>query len=152
MAAWEELDTPKILACPSDKSTLSTANSWAEFRAPTHQNRAISYFTGLDAFEQVPSSFVAGDRNVGGGGVDPCHSVSLAGVNSEELKAGVTKLAWTNNVHQGLGDIALADGSVQGGGKRLLNDLANEAARALLASEIRSFRGSRISNHILLPR
>jgi len=149
---WNELDTPKILVCPSDKVTLATANTWAEFGGSTNRNRAVSYFVGLDAYEQVPASWVAGDRNLGGGGVDPCHSVSTSGINAEELKAGNTAVAWTNNIHRKLGSIVLTDGSVQGGNKKVLTNLVNEAARALLASEMRSFKGRLISNHVLLPR
>src|SRR3954469_17854657 len=111
-AAAEELNTPKILVCPSDKVTLAVANSWDEFRAVANRNRALSYFTGLDGYEQIPAALVAGDRNIGGGGADDCHSVSSAGIPAEELKAGNTSISWTNNIHRRLGNIVLTDGSV----------------------------------------
>jgi prepilin-type N-terminal cleavage/methylation domain-containing protein len=151
MAASGELMSPAVLVCPSDALTLARATTWNEFSASTNQNRTLSYFTGLDGYEQIPASFVAGDRNVGGGGKDKCHTVSTSGVWAQELKVG-NPAAWTNNIHRKLGDIALSDGSVQGGDKKVLRELVNEAAKALLAGELRSANGSKISNHILLPR
>jgi len=153
MAAAKELDTPKIIVCPSDATTISIVNDWASFAGWTNQNRALSYFTGLDGYEQIPAAFVAGDRNITGGASDPCHSVSLTGVAADELKAGNTKVAWTTNtIHKRQGDIALADGSVQGSNKRGLTNLVNEAAKALLSREVVSVKGKTISNHILLPK
>ena len=153
-AASAELDAPRILACPSDTATLSAVTDWKSFAAGTNQNKALSYFTGLDAYEEVPQAFVAGDRNISGGGRDKCNSVSVAGVWAQELKAGNTKIIWTNNpvIHRRLGNIALTDGSVQWSNKRALTNLVNEAAKGLLASDIRNQKGSRISNHVLLPR
>ena len=152
MAASFELDTPKILVCPSDSAKISTVNDWPSFKAWTNENRALSYFTGLDGYEQIPEAFVAGDRNISGAPADPCHSVSNSGVSAQELKAGNTTAAWTNSIHKRIGEIALADGSVQGTDKKGLTNLVNEAARALLAGEILSVKGKKISNHILLPK
>jgi prepilin-type N-terminal cleavage/methylation domain-containing protein len=150
-AASAELLNPAILVCPSDKATLTRVNGWMELAAGTNQNRALSYFIGLDGYEQIPASFIAGDRNLGGGGKDKCHTVSDKGVWGEELKPG-SSASWTNNTHLKLGDIALSDGSVQGGNRKILRELVDDAAKALLASELRSANGSRISNHILVPR
>ena len=152
LAASAELDAPRILACPSDAAAISIVTDWASFAGWTNQNRALSYFTGLDGYEDVPQAFVAGDRNISGGGRDKCNSVSVAGVWAQELKAGNTAIAWTNSIHKRLGNIALADSSVQWSNKRGLTNLVNEAAKALLASQVRSLRGNRISNHVLLPR
>jgi len=154
LAASAELDAPRILACPSDTATLSAVTDWKSFAAGTNQNKALSYFTGLDAYEETPQAFVAGDRNISGGGRDKCNSVSVAGVWAQELKAGNTKIIWTNNpvIHRRLGNIALTDGSVQWSNKRALTNLVNEVAKGLLASDIRNQKGSRISNHVLLPR
>jgi len=152
LAASEELDAPRILACPSDRATLSAVTDWKSFAAGTNQNKALSYFTGLDGYEEVPQAFVAGDRNISGGGADKCNSVSVAGVWAQELKAGNTAIIWTNSIHTRLGNIALADNSVQWSNKRGLTNLVNEAAKALLASQVRSLKGNKISNHVLLPR
>jgi len=102
----------------------------------------------------VPQAFVAGDRNIIGGGPDKCNSVSVAGVWAQELKAGNTAANWTNKpvIHMRLGNIALTDGSVQCSNKRGLTNLVNEAAKALLSSSVRSLKGKKISNHVLLPR
>src|SRR2546423_6770865 len=108
LAAAAELDAPRILACPSDSATLSAVTDWGSFAAGTNQNRALSYFTGLDGYEEVPQAFVAGDRNLSGGGRDKCHSVSGSGGLAEELKAGNRGIGWTNNpiIHNRLGQIA----------------------------------------------
>src|SRR5207245_2135086 len=97
LAAAFQLDTPKILVCPSDAATLSSVIDWKSFASGTNQNKALSYFIGLDGYEQVPQAFVAGDRNISGGGRDQCNSVSVAGVWAQELKAGNTAVNWTNN-------------------------------------------------------
>ncbi len=152
MAASADLDTPRILVCPSDKTTISTANDWPSFAGTTNRGKALSYFTGLDGYEQVTTAFVAGDRNISGGGADACNSVSPAGVTSQELKAGNNAITWTNSVHGRLGFIALVDGSVQGTTRKDLTNLVNEAARALLGAEVRSLAGKKISNHVLSPR
>src|SRR5882762_4959423 len=95
LAASAELDAPRILACPSDGATLSAVIDWKSFAAGTNQNKALSYFTGLDGYEEVPQAFVAGDRNISGGGRDQCNSVSAIGVWAQELKAGNTTANWT---------------------------------------------------------
>ncbi len=152
-AASNELDTPKILVCPSDTATISAVIDWAGFAAVGNQNQALSYFTGLDGYEQIPSAFIAGDRNISGGGRDRCATVSpTPGIWAQELKAGNPAIRWIGSVHGRLGDIALTDGSVQGSDHKGLTNLVNEAARALLRGEIRSPSGAKISNHILLPR
>jgi len=152
MAASSELNTPRILLCPSDGNTLDTVTDWKWFTTAAAPNKALSYFVGLDGYEEVPQAFVAGDRNISGGGKDQCNSVSVAGVWSQELKAGNAAITWTNSIHKRLGCIALADGSVQWGNKTALTNLVTEAAKALLASQVRSLKGKKISNHVLLPR
>src|SRR5437773_10479020 len=70
LPASNELNTPKILACPSD--TRKPAEHWRKaaggFAWPgTGENNALSYFVGLDAREVRPQTILSGDRNATGG-------------------------------------------------------------------------------------
>jgi prepilin-type processing-associated H-X9-DG protein len=92
-----ELSTPKILVCPDDNRTV--AASFARL-----QNKNVSYFVGLDATDVRPQMLMTGDRNVTNG-VAPVHSVLEL---RPEIPAG-----WTETIHNGKGNVGLADGSVQ---------------------------------------
>lgn len=92
-----ELGTTKILVCPAD-----TRKPAADF---DHlQNINVSYFVGLDAKETDPQALLYGDRNITNG-LAPVHSVL-------NLKPGIPA-GWTAALHHGVGNIGLADGSVQ---------------------------------------
>src|SRR5205823_13546500 len=81
LAASNELNTPKIVLCPSERTQKKIVTEWSEFTAVGNRDNCLSYFTGLDAYEKVSASLLAGDRNIGGGKPDTCESVSLLGVN-----------------------------------------------------------------------
>ena len=95
-----ELSTPKILVCPQD-----THRVWAtNFSILNNSN--ISYFVGLDATNETnPRRLLSGDDNLAIDGVP--------------VKSGVLQLpadapvAWTKARHKFVGNIGLADGSVQ---------------------------------------
>ena len=92
-----ELSTPKILICPADDRTA--AASFARLK-----NQNVSYFVGLDATEVRPQMLLTGDRNVTNG-------LSLVRSVLElrpEIPAG-----WTEDLHNGQGNVGLSDGSVQ---------------------------------------
>lgn len=93
-----ELSSPKILTCPTDDRVPA-----ADFTQLANTN--ISYFIGLDGDEIQPAMFLAGDRNLTTNGVPV-----PAGIFT--IKPSV-KLGWTAKTHQGLGNVALCDGSVQ---------------------------------------
>jgi prepilin-type processing-associated H-X9-DG protein len=95
-----ELNTPKILTCPADPQRL-TATSFT----PTLSNSNLSYFVGLDADELHPSRFLTGDQNILGG--------TRVGTNILEL-TGTNGVGWGRDLHNGQGNVGLADGSVQG--------------------------------------
>jgi competence protein ComGC len=92
-----ELSTPKILICPQD--TRIAADDFAQLK-----NQNVSYFVDLDANEENPQRFLAGDRN-------------LTANNAPEN--GILKLvpgqsvSWTETIHVNSGNIGLTDGSVQ---------------------------------------
>ena len=91
------LSTPKILVCPADDRT--PAASFARLK-----NQNVSYFVGLDAEETRPQMLLTGDRNVTNG-IAPEHSILKL---VPDQPAG-----WTEALHNGVGNIGLADGSVQ---------------------------------------
>jgi prepilin-type N-terminal cleavage/methylation domain-containing protein/prepilin-type processing-associated H-X9-DG protein len=93
-----ELSTPKILVCPAD--TREPAANFSQL-----QNENVSYFIGVDANESMPQMFLMGDRNLA--------------INSKAVKPGLVTIksndivSWTAELHDGFGNIAMADGSVQ---------------------------------------
>src|SRR5690349_14343151 len=96
LAMSNEVEAPQILVCPSDKGTKKIAGTWTEFRSAAFRSNAISYFVGLDGYEQLPIAMVAGDRNIAGGPSDSCGSVANSpGVKAREYKAGNTSIRWT---------------------------------------------------------
>ncbi len=94
-----ELNTPKVLVCPSDKGRTRVSD-WASFTNNAH----LSYFVGLDASEIFPQSILSGDRNL------TVSNKAAQGILF--LKPGDT-LGWTKAIHEGQGNFGLGDGSVQ---------------------------------------
>lgn len=90
--------SPKNLVCPAD--TRRPAHSFASLN-----NSNLSYFVGVDADETMPQMFLAGDRNLA--------------INNAPVKPGLVTIksndivAWTSEMHNGFGNIGMADGSVQ---------------------------------------
>jgi len=94
-----ELSTPKILHCPEDMEHFGT-NSFAGL---TSSN--ISYFVNVDATEAYPQMLLSGDDNFEIRGV-PIKSGLL------ELSTN-TPISWTAARHKFVGNLSIADGSVQ---------------------------------------
>ena len=157
LAASNELSTPALLRCPSDRATKAVAIDWSTaasgLQNAGNRGNAISYFTGLDGYEQIPLTIVAGDRNIGGAPAAHCASVApKPGVAANELNRTLTKLAWTNSIHGLQGDIVMADGSVQKARTVDLRELATNALKAILSGGERTVTGAIPDNHILMPR
>ena len=109
-----ELNAPKILYCPADNSDRGRAthfgrnpltnNNYASI--PFTSNSNITYFVGMDASKNSSQLFLTGDDNL------------LIG--SAPVKSGVLSLAansdvsWSKTRHDKIGNVGLADGSVQG--------------------------------------
>ena len=132
-----ELISPKILACPSDKQARPaddfTFSPSGGLLNGAYQNNAVSLFVGLDAgasknngeilpFELSQEHIVFGDRNLrapgglGGG----CSS----GVNPVGAIGRPFATSWANKPNYGHGDngnAALLDGSVQKTTRRDIN-------------------------------
>jgi len=94
-----ELSTPKILICPADQTRFAATNFTTDLAGK------ISYFVAVDADEKYPQMALAGDDNFAIGGV-PVKSGLL------EIMAN-TPIAWTAERHKFVGNICIADGSVQ---------------------------------------
>jgi len=105
-ALSNELVTPKILYCPTDKQRKQH-DQWinANPALSLDGDRHISFFVGLDADESKPQTILAGDRNVfsGSGSTDPFW-ISDVGSSIDAT--------WEQTMHGGNGYIALSDGSV----------------------------------------
>jgi prepilin-type processing-associated H-X9-DG protein len=93
-----ELVTPYILICPSD------ARPRAKDFGSAFSNTNVSYFVGVDADSSRPQELLSGDRNIVGG-------TKLSNGIVEITTNGL--VGWSSEMHNGVGNIGLADGSVQ---------------------------------------
>jgi type II secretory pathway pseudopilin PulG len=111
-----QLVTTSILVCPTDKSRTA-APDFASLR-----NANLSYFVGINATnENMPEMILSGDRNVTNG--SPVKNGMLA--VSTNAPAG-----WTSSMHVRVGDLVLADGSVQQIGNSSLRVAIQRATNA----------------------
>jgi len=106
-----ELSTPNLLYCTSDKDRTCATNFTTDFSA-----KHISYFVGLDTANTNQQIFLSGDDNV-----------AIEGVRAKSGLLGVStnaNTAWTLERHisykkhfwtpiHGMGNIGLVEGSVQ---------------------------------------
>lgn len=121
-----ELSTPKIVVCPSDTRTESTAfvtvkptGTAASTVTPFNQNKNTSYFLGYDADETKPQSLLSGDRNITNNGANSAARSDIT--KGGTFKLGTNQLTTANsagagydkNVHQTAGNVCQGDGSVQ---------------------------------------
>lgn len=95
-----ELNTPKILVCPTDRKMKPASGFGAGFGSGN-----VSYFVGVDADETQPWMLLTGDRNLTTNGVTI--PPGLYTVNTNQL------LGWGKTMHNKCGNVGLADGSVQ---------------------------------------
>jgi prepilin-type N-terminal cleavage/methylation domain-containing protein len=130
-----ELDTPKVLTCPSDKAT-TVKTTWNDFA--TNASASLSYFAGLCASEQAPCSLLVGDRNLGG--LSPISECTNAG---GMFSGGVRETSfWGTDmaIHGKVGNLACGDGSAQ--------QLTTPGLQRLAASPMPRVCNK---NHVLLP-
>jgi type II secretory pathway pseudopilin PulG len=87
-----------LLICPADNrlAALSFTNGFS--------NDHVSYFVGVDATDTEPSLFLSGDRHLTNG---PLPSTRLLTLTTNSTPG------WTEALHNLVGNVALADGSVQ---------------------------------------
>jgi len=132
-AAWyeqsflsNELVTPKILVCPSDRSTRVVADTFDDFKSTGFRSDATSYTVHMDAgsganngeilpWDQSQQHILFTDNNLkyDSYGATTCSGrITDAGSINTTAAIGAS---WTNSVHgNGAGNVALADGSSQG--------------------------------------
>ncbi len=145
-----QLASPKVLACPSDRRRR-VAGSWGwedgGLLNASYQNKAVSYFVGTDAalnvpYDQSQQHILVGDHNLRmdvNGGLDcPSGLQNAAGINLP-IPAG-TAVGWTNGVHRRIGNVALVDTSVH----------AESRDRLLKTITIGDNNGNRVL-HLLMP-
>ncbi|MBC8003117.1 MAG: hypothetical protein H7X97_11075 [Opitutaceae bacterium] len=113
-----ELSTPRVLYCPSDKDRPANGRSFPtdftsmqngepatnNFSHWNHRDGSLSYFVGLDANETNVQMILTGDRNLTMAPL-PSGTIWTLGTNST--------IGWTEKIHNKQGNIGLADGSVQ---------------------------------------
>jgi prepilin-type processing-associated H-X9-DG protein len=141
-ALSNHLESPKMLACPSDK--VRPATEWSRrpssgFWHPDARDNALSYFVGLDMTENSPRALLSGDHNVQVSA--RAQRCDYAGVRTAaSLRAGDDHLRWTEPVHGDPGNVLFYDGSVKGLNSEQLRTAADEA------------RAYHADNHSLWPR
>jgi type II secretory pathway pseudopilin PulG len=92
-----ELSTPKVMICPADDRSPATNFTWIN-------NSNLSFFVGIDASETNVNALLSGDRNITNGTV----------VKNGLLEVTTNRLVgWTSKMHDKVGNVGLADGSVQ---------------------------------------
>ena len=113
-----ELNTPKVLACPSD--SRSAASSWQISGVPPtgqtlYTKLTISYFVGVDSTDTQPQTLLMGDRNMGNaatpGNPPTVYYTGLKIVGTNPPTSG--DVGWADTIHQKQGNVGLGDGSVQ---------------------------------------
>jgi prepilin-type processing-associated H-X9-DG protein len=138
-----ELSTPRIIMCPSDTRRLPRTNTWSYLAAnDTAAHLVPSYFIGLASSEvscqpvsteEQPQTILSGDRNVlvppaldwtRVTGTMPAWRLHEAPTNA------LSAVQWgRETIHQGAGNLLLADGSVQQVSSGRLRDAVRDARR-----------------------
>jgi prepilin-type processing-associated H-X9-DG protein len=93
-----ELSTPIILVCPQDSRQPAKAFD------PGFNNANLSYFIGVVSNSDNPQMFLSGDHNVTGG---TRQTNGMLEITTNDVPS------WGTDIHNGWGNIGLADGSVQ---------------------------------------
>ena len=125
LALSNELSTPKIVLCPSDGLGRVEANTWNTNRQAAstgveafYRNQNISYFVGFEADETLPQSMLSGDRNITN---SERADISRGLIMRFRMRARsgdprplpTPEPGYDNNIHDGVGNVVLGDGSVQ---------------------------------------
>lgn len=120
-----ELSTPKTTVCPADSFHTTAATNFFTVNGgyqgtPSgdyNTNRTSFWVTG-DATENDPQLTLIGDDNLGQGTSSTTSPATMRFTVSEQLNSasGIFQpqsVAWTTDTHNKVGNITLADGSVQ---------------------------------------
>jgi prepilin-type N-terminal cleavage/methylation domain-containing protein len=116
-----ELNTPKLLVCPSDERTAQTNFTMVAGNTAAGAylaNSNVSFFVGKDAVDGNPQMMLAGDRNIvgqapGGSMPNPIPGGGYGNVGAVALgtnfNAGTQTPAWTDKIHRGSGNVLMSD-------------------------------------------
>jgi prepilin-type N-terminal cleavage/methylation domain-containing protein len=105
-----QLNTPKIVFCPSDSITTPSPHSFSTTFG-SFGTANISYFVNGDAVENDPQMILTGDCNIGTGTAGGPASTRFQAATQYSTGAN---WAWTTgDLHKKSGNAALSDGSVQ---------------------------------------
>ena len=119
-----ELVTPKILHCPSDRAKqIASDFSSSATGLRTLKNAAISYAVGTGARPDRPAAHIAGDRNLLGREGQGCGPAAIFGFIPQLRVADNPR--WDSTMHVNAGNMVLADGSAH---QFSQTDLANQMA------------------------
>ena len=128
-----ELSSPKLLICTSDNNHVAAATNFtpqisAQLGVTATEVGFTSYFICGDASDPYPQMVLDGDRNIGGNSAtvvptsgSPAtyaslgtNNVTTAGTSTVNATAQAFPWGWsTGDLHQKVGNLGLADGSVQ---------------------------------------
>jgi prepilin-type N-terminal cleavage/methylation domain-containing protein/prepilin-type processing-associated H-X9-DG protein len=97
-ALSNDLNSPNVLACPTDASRWPTSN----FNFFNNYN--LSMFVGVNADYSWPNSILAGDRNVTN---IPYYAAVILRMDAN------TRGGWNNELHQLSGNVLFSDGHVE---------------------------------------
>ena len=139
MCMSNELNTPKVVMCPSEPDSIRQISSTFSGVVPANSANSIpftndmntSYFVGVDTVDTMPQMFLDGDHNLGSGnpptqaydGPYPQAAVPNCNVSlGTNFPANNTAVGWLDNMHSKQGNVGLADGSVQQYSRSRLQD------------------------------
>jgi len=116
-----ELSTPKVLVCPADTFHTTAATNFGTSPGGTgdYSLAKTSFFIGSDAVESDPQMLLFGDCNIGlqanaaPGTPASARFTSAVQITSLTIAQATTGWAWTIDTHNKVGNLTLADGSVQ---------------------------------------
>ena len=117
-----ELSTPKLLYCTSDTSAgRGAATNFPQLGhtpAGTSQDgtNTISYFVCGDAADTYPQMILDGDRNLGSASSVGTYASAILFTGGYHWQQTASYIAWAwsaNEMHLKVGNIGMADGSVQ---------------------------------------
>jgi prepilin-type N-terminal cleavage/methylation domain-containing protein len=136
-----ELNTPKIVICPSDAGRVSATN-WLHIFHPQYGvgNQAISYTVGYDAMDTYPMMILSSDRNLtnnapgsGRAWEGPISTTESRAINlgtNHAVAATGAGAGFDRNVHQSRGNILMGDSSVQPGTTSRLREILRNSGDA----------------------
>lgn len=111
ITASNELGTPKLLKCPSDRDKQIAGDfSGGTAGLRSLKNTAISHAIGTGARPDRPTAHLTSDRNLIGRDGQGCGPAAIYGFITQ-LRIGDNP-HWDNSIHIKVGNMLLADGSV----------------------------------------